>query len=147
VVQPTREAIASLVVEHGGLHKSEICRQTGRGWGTIGYHLSVLAKEDRIRLEPHGQMLWAFKPGITEEDRRLIVTLSEQGRNQLLDELSKRDVATIRELSNSLSESQKVVRTHVSHLMAVGAVERTGERPHKYSAVPSLLQRIKFRRP
>jgi DNA-binding transcriptional ArsR family regulator len=147
VEQPTRAIIESLVAEHGGLHKSEICRRTGRGWGTVGHHLTVLERHGRVHLEPHGTMLWVFRPEIQDEDRQLLVTLSERGRAELLDELSKREVCTIRELSDALEESQKVIRTHVSHLMAVGAVQRTSGNPHLYSAIIAKLGKLKFLRP
>jgi predicted transcriptional regulator len=140
------EAIESLVAEHGGLHKSEIYRRTGRGWGAIGHHLTILERRGHIHLEPHGSMLWAFKPGIEEEDRRFIVALAGHGRRDLLEELSRREACSIRNLSNNLDESQKVIRTHVSHLMAVGAVQRTGGKPHLYSAIIAKLSRLNFKR-
>jgi predicted transcriptional regulator len=130
----TREQVLDLVMHEGGLHRTEICRQLERGWGTIGHHLYHLNRDGKIELERQGRELWAFDPHLSSQDRDWLVALQKPGRSDVLAALEGHERATISQLSDELEYSRKVVRTHLSHLMAAGAVERRGGRTHTYLA-------------
>lgn len=117
------------------MHKSALCRELGMGWGNIGHHLDLLERNGRIDLEQHGTRLWAFQRRLPDKYRGLIVALADENRMELLGHLEGRESATIRELSRDLEYSHKVVRTHLSHLMDAGAVERRGRKPHRYRSI------------
>lgn len=148
-MQGTRGDILELVQSQGGLHKSELCRATGLGWGTICHHVQALEREQRIDIERHGRQTWAFSSKIDPEIRPLFVALTNGERRDLLSDLAHRSEVTITGLCDELTMSRKVVRTHLTHLVDAGAVERHGSRPHRYRVKPAALALAKrlFRTP
>lgn len=127
-----RDAIRSLVLETGGIHKTGICDTLGLGWGNVSHHLTHLSRQDQIILEYHGPRLWAFPPTLDADERAHAALVNVQERRRILAALADRDAATINELSDGLHASRKVIRTHLSHLLTAGVVERRGPRPHRY---------------
>ena len=130
----TRGAILQAFREHKGLHKSELCRCTGRGWGTIGHHVYVLVQRDQVLTEVHGRQLWVFLPNIPKLERDWIVATHVPERRKLLNRLLGRKGVTIESLSSEMELSKKTIRTHLSHLKRIGAVKRTQESPAMYEA-------------
>lgn len=133
----TRVTIMKLLTDRKGLHKSELCRQTGKGWGTIGHHVYVLVQAGRIITEVHGRQLWVFLPDIPKAERDWIVTTHVPDRLRLYEKLLGRGGATIERLSSEMAVSKKTIRTHMSHLRRVGAVSRTANSPATYEVSPA----------
>lgn len=127
-----RTAIRELVQETGGIHKSAISKKLGIPWGPTGFHLSKLSRNKEILLEYHDGLLWAFPPNLKLSDRQRRAKVNRGPRRRLMGIIGSRRQATIAELSAELQASRKVVRTHLSHLMRAGVVNRGGGRPHTY---------------
>jgi len=129
----TRRAILdALARRNGGAHKRELCRMTGRGWGTISHHVYTLAKANLVATEVHGRQLWVFLPEVRRGQRDWLVVTGTPQRRRLLEVLRRRPPATINALSDEMEVSRKVIRTHLQNLQRYGAVEATDEYPPKY---------------
>jgi predicted transcriptional regulator len=132
----SRQAILQALNQRGGgTHKRELCRLTGRGWGTIGYHVYVLARQGMIMTEVHGRQLWVFSAGLSRGDRDWLVATRTPERRRLLDFIRRQPPMTINALSSEMELSKKVIRTHLQHLQRYGAVKDTGDYPPKYVPV------------
>lgn len=127
----TRQEILDCIKEEGAVHKSELCRLVGRGWGTVSHHLLVLQREGLVDLESHGRNTWAFPAGLSPGERLRRMALNVPGRQDLLQFLRYRG-ATVGELSERLEESKKVVRTHLGHLVSAGLVVQEPQNPSRY---------------
>lgn len=134
----SRSAILAIVRQRKGVHKSEICRLTGKGWGTISHHVYVLIKAGQIITEVHGRLLWVFLPDIPKTERDWIVATHIPDRLRLLDRILGHRGATIEALSTEMAVSKKVIRTHLSHLRRIGAVSRSKDYPPKYEPAERL---------
>jgi predicted ArsR family transcriptional regulator len=132
-----REAITAFMNVTGGIHKSQLMRELGFSWGVLSHHLNTLSRDGLIVLQYWGRELWVFDPQIPEIDRLKFVAANRPVRLRILDYLSQRDSLTVQELSEELSYCKKTVRTHLSHLLHSGNVERHPGRPHRYAAAPS----------
>ena len=125
----------ALETSGGGAHKKELCRVTGKGWGTIGHHVYMMAKANAVVTEPHGRHLWVFLPELTRGQRDWLVATRTPQRQKLLEILRLRPPTTINALSDEMAVSRKVIRTHLQHLQRYGAVEATDGYPPKYAHV------------
>lgn len=131
----TRSAILDALEARGGAHKSELCRMTGRGWGTIGHHVYVMVRDGRVETEVHGRKLWVFRPTMTRAERDWLIATSNPQRNRLLDVIrGVKPSSTISELSQEMATSKKIVRTHLGHLRRAGAVGKLSGNPPRYVA-------------
>ena len=127
-----RIAILAILQQRKGVHKSELCRLTGKGWGTISHHVYVLIKAGQIITEVHGRLLWVFLPDVPKTERDWIVATHVPDRLRILDRILGQRGTTIEALSSEMAVSKKVIRTHLSHLRRVGAVSRSRDHPQKY---------------
>ena len=130
--QATRAAILVVLKSKRGVHKSELSRLTGRGWGTIGHHVYVLVRAGRIETEVHGRLLWVFLTEVPRSERDWLIATRAPQRRHLLDLIGLRKRSTIEALSSDLAVSKKVIRTHLGHLRRAGAVARIPGMPHEY---------------
>jgi predicted transcriptional regulator len=129
----SRQAILEAIAGRGGgAHKRELCRLTGRGWGTVGHHVYVLARSGLVVTEVHGRQLWVFLPGVPRAHREWLVAMQAPQRLRLLELLRVRPKATINALSEEMDLSRKAIRTHLSHQQRVGAVRSTDDSPPAY---------------
>lgn len=129
----TRERLLGIIREHRGVHKSELCRLTGHGWGNVGHHVQVLERQGLIETETHGRLLWIFDRNVNQRDRAMTVALQPSPARRILQALGLQPKATIRSLSEELAVSRKVIRHHLSVLKRVEAVEEAEGRPPVFS--------------
>ena len=122
-------ALLAIILERRGLHKSELRRAAGRGWGNINYHLGLLEEAKLIVTETHGRLVWCFDVSTDRAERDWLV-ISRQSRTlRILEIIGLRQRVNVRSLSEELSMSKKVIRTHLSVLTRVNIVEKEGGRP------------------
>jgi predicted transcriptional regulator len=127
-----RAILAALRERQGGSHKKELCRLTGRGWGTVGHHVYNLAKAGVVATEVHGRQLWVFLPELSQVERHWLVATRTPQRKRVLDYILTGQPKTINLLSDEMAMSRKVIRTHLQHLQRYGVVKSTDDYPPKY---------------
>lgn len=125
----TREELLAVIREHGGLHKSELCRKAGYGWGNVGHHVVVLVEQGLVETQKRGRLLWIFDRSVSAGDRDMIVALRPSPARRIMEALGLQPRATIRTLSDELAVSKKVIRHHLSILKRVDAVEQLEGNP------------------
>lgn len=134
--QPTRAAILGVVRARRGLHKSELARLVGIGWGNCGHHLRVLEREGLVDLEGRGRLTWVFDSALPRRERDLLVATRPSAARRLLVALGVRDRVTVGSLAEELALSKKVIRKHLGALARIGAVERSGGNPPSFAKAP-----------
>lgn len=129
----TRERLLAIIREHRGLHKSELCRLAGYGWGNVGHHVVVLVEQGLVETQKRGRLLWIFDSKVSERDRDLVVALRPSPARRIMEALGLQPKATIRSLSDELVVSKKVIRHHLSVLKRVDVVEQLEGNPPAYA--------------
>lgn len=129
----TRERLLAIIREHRGLHKSELCRLAGYGWGNVGHHVVVLVEQGVVETQKRGRLLWIFDSKVSARDRDLVVALRPSPARRILQSLGLQPKATIRSLSDELAISKKVIRHHLSVLKRVDEVEQLEGNPPAYA--------------
>lgn len=129
----SRDRLLTIIREHRGVHKSELCRLAGLGWGNVGHHVAVLKEQGHVQTETHGRLLWIFDAQVSARDRDMLVVLRPSPARRIMQALGLQPKATIRSLSDELAVSKKVIRHHLSVLKRVDAVEQLEENPPAYA--------------
>jgi predicted transcriptional regulator len=126
-----RDLLLELVQRSPGIHKSELHRASGLGWGTVTHHLDVLLRHGRLKGVKRGKLLHLFPPDRRPEAELYLAALRDPMHQSILSRLGEPaaagDGAGIQELSRALNLSRKVVRRHLTALGDLGLVERTAE--------------------
>lgn len=135
--EATRNRLLAIVRERGGLHKSELMRLAGKGWGNIGHHLDVLVQEGLVETQTRGRLLWVFDPAVTQHQRELIIAMRPGAARRILEHLGLRERATVSNLSEELAVSKKVIRMHLSTLQRAQAVTRLEGHPPAFAPKPA----------
>lgn len=133
--QPTRTALLDAIRSRGGIHKSELARSVGIGWGNVGHHLRVLEEAGLVELEGRGKFLWVFDASLSREARDLLVATRPSTARRLLEFIGMSERATVGTLSHELALSKKVIRHHLGVLTKAGALERRPSHPPAFAPV------------
>lgn len=123
----TRDRLLRLVEQDPGIHKSELHRRSGVGWGTLTHHLTVLLRHGRLRGVQHGKFFLLFASDRRPEAELYLAALRDPLRQTILSRLGAGGEMGIQQLSTELNLSRKVVRRHLTLLGGMGLVERTSD--------------------
>jgi predicted transcriptional regulator len=129
----TRARILAHIEGDPGVHKSALCRELGLGWGTVCYHVRVLGESGHINAFTHGREVFLFPGRVAEQQMRWIAALREDVGKHILDELGQQPGSRLKDLSESLGRSRKVIRRHLTLLDEAGLVDRRGQHQARYS--------------
>ena len=136
----SRHAILNVIRERRGVHKSELMRRCGKGWGNVGHHLQVLEDLGEVHTETRGRLLWIFDKAVEKQERDYIVATHQTPARRILEALGLRPhPATIRALSDELAVSKKVIRLHLSTLQRAQAVKKVDGYPPAFE--PAIRRR------
>jgi predicted transcriptional regulator len=119
----TRQVILNLLQQHPGLHKSELARALGLGWGTISYHLQVLCQTGAVQQMRRGRRLRLFPGGMDEKQMRLLCAMRQDVQNDILKALTFSPGAAAESLADELGLSRRLIRRHLASLEEDGIVD------------------------
>lgn len=136
-LSPTRQRLLALVAEQPGINKSRLCTRLGVAWGTVAYHVHILASAGLVDVESVGREVNLFPRGLAEGQRRLLKALRDPAAVQVVEALGAVREASLQGLSTQLGLSRKVVRRHLAQLLAAGLVQDKGTRRARYALVAS----------
>lgn len=107
-------------------------RQAGLAWGTIHYHLRVLATERQLVFKRKFGWIRIYTPDATEE-LQLMPLMRRSLVTHLVDLVRQTPGIGIQELSTTTQVSRKIVRRHLNDLVGHGVLERSSDyRPRFY---------------
>lgn len=139
-----RDAVYRLIQENPGMGLTEICKQTGLGWGTTVYHLDRLERAQMVSSERVGPHRCYFPMGtVPRSARKGIGTLKAETTRSVAAFLATRPGATQTELCEGLGLSASAASKQVTKLETAGLVrrERDGKTVRLYATpdLPTLL--------
>lgn len=128
----TRRRVLRTVRDNPGIHKSDLGRRLRLGWGTICYHLSVLAENGEISELERGRRKHIFPASVPERQKPWLAALRDDDRCAVLGALKQRPGSRLTDLSRDLGVSRKVVRAHLTYLDDQGLVRGEGSHRMRY---------------
>jgi DNA-binding transcriptional ArsR family regulator len=136
-LSPTRQRLLALVAAQPGINKSRLCAGLGVAWGTVAYHVHILATAGLVEVEAVGREVNLFPRGLSEGQRRLLKVLREPTALQVVEALGLVRETGLQDLSAQLGVSRKIVRRHLVQLLEAGLVQDKGTRRARYALVAS----------
>lgn len=128
----TRQRVLACVQAKPGIYKNKLCREMGLSWGTVTYHVAVLARRRQVRIVTLGKEARLFAVDVPERHLRWLAALSEEASVPILVRLSERPGASVADLSASLGFSHKILRRHLTLLTEEGLVAHDGQSRRRY---------------
>ena len=129
----TRERLLAAIQGRPGLHKSALCAELGLAWGTVDYHLRVLARQGLVSIWPAGRETRCFPGGLHPRQKALLSALADGCGSRIALLLRHFPGRGIGEMSEQLGLSSKVVRRRLLRMVEDGMVQRTGTHRPRYS--------------
>lgn len=127
-----RRVVLDAVVAQPGIHLRGLQRATGFAWGKLSYHLSVLARAERVRFERRSKFVHVF-PASASQTTPPKVTFHHRGAaGPIFDAIPEAGGITQRELETSLGLSHQLIRYHLGSLERGGWVVLLEGRPRRY---------------
>lgn len=130
---PVRQRLLNLVNTEPGINKTSLCGRLGVAWGTVAYHVEVLACAGLIEVKPEGREANLFPRGLADSRRRLLLALRAPDAQLVLGAVGAVRQSSLLELSRRIGLSRKVVRRHLAQLQAAGLVQDKGTRRPRYA--------------
>ncbi len=127
--QASRDQLLAIIRERRGVHKSELMRLAGKGWGNVGHHLLRLEDQGLVAIETRGRLTWVFDKSVEPRERDLVVAMRPGPAQRILQVLGLKERASVRALSEELAVSKKVIRLHLSNLHRADAVQQMPGNP------------------
>lgn len=121
--------------EKPGINKSALCGELGVAWGTVAYHIGVLADAGLVEVEAAGREANLFPKGLAGHRRRMLVALRQPEARQVFGAVAAVREISLRDLCLRLGMSRKTVRRHVTQLLQAGLVEDKGSRRPRYAVL------------
>lgn len=139
--QPVRRRLLDLIASRPGIHGSELSREAGQPWGTVHYHLSLLAKGELVHMLETGRERRYFLPGL-EPDRARLLALMSQGRRPEVAHYIRSHPGTRQiDVCDALDVSRKTFRSAIQPLVAENLVQqRRGLQDTRYFPSDGLAQ-------
>lgn len=128
----SRDRLLALIHRQPGVHKSALCEATGLAWGTVDYHLRMLARGGLVSAQPAGRATRLFPALLLARQREQLAALAEPPASRIAALLRRSPGQGNQALSQRLDLSSKVVRRHLLRLVSEGLVEREGTRRPVY---------------
>lgn len=141
----SRARLLALIHRQPGVHKSALCEATGLAWGTVDYHLRLLARGGLVSAQPAGRATRFFPALLVAREREQMAALAEAPASRIAALLRRSPGQGNQALSERLDLSSKVVRRHLLRLVREGLVEREGTHRPVYrlrSEADALLDRL-----
>jgi DNA-binding transcriptional ArsR family regulator len=123
---PVRDRLLDLVAGQPGINKSDACRHLGVAWGTVSYHVRILAAAGQVTVESVGREASIFPAGTPEARRKALRALLEDDARLVLGILGRVREGSLLDLAVLAQRSRKVVRRHLRALVAAGLVQERG---------------------
>ena len=122
----------SAIARNPGIHKSELRRLLGLGWGTVAYHIHALQGKGRIKVLSQGREVRLFPTGVSPQQMAWLCASRNPVHASILDRLAQKPGVRASELGATLGISANNVRRHLGAMGESGIVGWKGTHGRRY---------------
>ena len=122
----------SAIARNPGIHKSELRRLLGLGWGTVAYHIHSLQGKGRIKVLSQGREVRLFPTGVSPHQMAWLCAARNPVHASILDRLAQKPGVRASELGAALGISANNVRRHLGAMGESGIVGWQGTHGRRY---------------
>lgn len=136
------QEILRIIRERPGISMSELRARVSRGWGTVYYHVSRLTSSGLICVRRSGRRSVLYVTGTGRSDAEIAARALLRGTtiHRVADHVARQPHSRIRDIAESLGESERVVYYHVKQLLSRGMLTSdSGTRRFGLRATPLLV--------
>ncbi len=141
----SKTLILEQVAKTPGIRYRELLRQTGLANGTLEYHLKMLEKLYRIKVERHeGRRARYYPINFSSDEAHIVGYVRNNVARQIVYFILRHDLCTFGEIVDHIKRAPSTVSWHLKRLSEAGIVSvRYGQEYHLYSIINcSLIETI-----
>jgi predicted transcriptional regulator len=137
----SKTLILEQVTKKPGIRYRELLRQTGLANGTLEYHLKMLEKMYRVRVERHeGRRAMYYPISFSSDEAHIIGYVRNNVARQIASFILGHDLCTFGEIVDHIKRAPSTVSWHLKRLSEGGIVSvRYGQDYHLYSIINNNL--------
>lgn len=140
-----RRDILGILQREPGIKISDLCKQTGAGWGTIQHHLNLLKKAHLVVSRSPGRDCLLFSSDYPADRLPVAETLRRGRAERLAIAIARSPGASQKELCDQVNMTRKIIRRYVGLLSSAGLVsERREARFQRYYPNPRLVNHLRL---
>ncbi|MGQ0536904.1 MAG: winged helix-turn-helix transcriptional regulator [Methanobacteriota archaeon] len=140
---PTRRRILDVIRDKPGIKITDLCRETGSGWGTVKYHLHLLEKAGLVLSRPTARDRLLFASDFPEESLPVTEVLRQGRAEKLAIEILREPGVVQKDLCERVQMTRKIIRRYIDLLESAGlvSVEREARFQRHYPG-PRLVEHL-----
>jgi predicted transcriptional regulator len=133
------ESLLACIYRNPGVRYRELLRIFHVGNGVLTYHLSILEKLGKIRVDrKRNKITRYYLTGVPDEDTDLIGQLRNKMTRQLVMFILEHDHCTFGEIVENSGKAPSTISWHINRLRDAGIISMSyGERTQHYTIVDS----------
>lgn len=141
--QPTRRRILDTIKAKPGIKISNVCKETGAGWGTVKHHLHLLEKSGLVVSSSLGRDRLLFTADTPDDERRAQEALRQGRAESLAAAIAQKPGASQKQLCADVRMTRKIIRRYVEVLSEAGLIKEQREsRFQRYYPSAELAKRM-----
>ena len=133
------ESLLTCIDRNPGVRYRELLRISRLGNGVLTYHLSILERMGKIRVDrKRSKITRYYLTGVPDGDTDLIGSMRNKVTRQLILFVLEHDLCTFSEIVGNSGKAPSTISWHLNRLRDVGIISVSlGERSHHYTVVDS----------
>ena len=133
----SKALILEQVTKMPGIRYRELLRQTGLANGTLEYHLKMLEKMYRVKVERHeGRRARYYPISFSSDETHIIGYVRNNVARQIVSFILSHDLCTFGEIVDHIKKAPSTVSWHLKRLSEGGIISvRYGQDYHLYSII------------
>jgi len=122
VTYDIKDILLQYIFENPGIRYRELLRLTGLTNGVLTYHLAILERSDRIKVDRKSRITRYYSPDISSEESNIIGCLKPDTARQIIIFMLEHDLCTFNEIVEYTKKAPSTVSWHLKRFRDSGIV-------------------------
>lgn len=134
-VNDTQYMLLSLVEKNPGIRYRELLRMTGLANGVLTYHLHVLEKANKVRVERQSRITRYYSLNISDKESSILGFIRQGTNRHIVTFVLENDLCTFNEIVQHTRKSPSTVSHYLTRLKEAGIISIRHGEYHLYRIV------------
>jgi predicted transcriptional regulator len=122
VTYDIKDILLQYIFENPGIRYRELLRLTGLTNGVLTYHLAILERSDRIKVDRKSRITRYYSPDISNNESNIIGCLRPHTARQIIVFMLEHDLCTFNEIVEHTKKAPSTVSWHLKRFRDSGIV-------------------------